>query len=288
MGSNSSQPMGEIQPCSPNYNGKQFTRQQAQNTERCYDPNNSTLKFVEREDDHDFLCADYKSKRAEMSCGHTVTPTSLFEWCERQLDQGKIKFECGQPQCKAVWHLDEVCKMALLTKEEENTFETKIFQNYMHKNLRAQKCPSCKSWCVRENPNDLSVRCSKCGKFDFCWQCLRKWKGPTQRSDRCDNEGCNQHALETLRNCPFITFENVEGVNNCPSFRACPTCGVLVEHNTQRCKNIRCTYCGVEFCFVCLKTTAKCSKKNGTYYKPCPSGVAPRQTSIPVMQNMKK
>ncbi|CAB1421413.1 unnamed protein product [Pleuronectes platessa] len=74
---------------------------------------------------------------------------------------------------------------------------------------------------------------------------------------------------------------SVQGVDKCPSIRACPTCGQRVEHDRTGCKNIICPRCQVEFCFVCLKLTSECLKTS-SYFKPCKDGVAPRQTSIPV------
>lgn len=141
---------------------------------------------------------------------------------------------------------------------------------------------------MREDQSDLRVRCTVCTAndeehYDFCWQCLNKWKGPSLRSDRCENDGCLNTALKALRDCPEITFESVTGVTGCPSLRACPTCGVMVEHKKTRCKNITCARCKVKFCFVCLKLTEECLKtKPGGYFKACEAGVAPRQTSLPV------
>uniref|UniRef100_A0A3Q3GVC7 RING-type domain-containing protein n=1 Tax=Labrus bergylta TaxID=56723 RepID=A0A3Q3GVC7_9LABR len=60
-------------------------------------------------------------------------------------------------------------------------------------------------------------------------------------------------------------------------------CGLSVEHSSQYCKNINCPRCHIEFCFVCLKLKLECNKTSFPY-KICPSGVAPRQTSIPVWQ----
>ncbi|KAJ0050387.1 hypothetical protein NL108_018496 [Boleophthalmus pectinirostris] len=70
---------------------------------------------------------DYRSRRARMSCGHTVTPQSLTDWCDRQLQDGNIDLKCGV--CGAVWPFDEVCKMALLTDKEKSTFEDKRLEN---------------------------------------------------------------------------------------------------------------------------------------------------------------
>lgn len=41
--------------------------------------------------------------------------------------KGEYRFECGK--CDAEWPYDEVCKMALLTPEEMEYFEKKMFSN---------------------------------------------------------------------------------------------------------------------------------------------------------------
>uniref|UniRef100_A0A8C4E5B7 RING-type domain-containing protein n=1 Tax=Dicentrarchus labrax TaxID=13489 RepID=A0A8C4E5B7_DICLA len=252
--------------------------------EKCYDPQDKTLTFINGEDDLDFLCIGYKSLRAKMSCGHAVTPMSLTDWCRRLLDKGECRFVCGQPRCDVEWPFEEVCKMALLSPEEKKHFEQKMFNNAHDLKL----CPGCKSSVVRNDPSNLSVECSVCTankkrSYRFCWQCSKEWKGPAPRSDRCENVGCINQQLETLKNSPDIVFENVEGVTGCPSIRACPTCGLLLEHNKTRCKNIVCRRCKGMFCFVCLKLTTECLKLNpSSHFKPCSTGVAPRQTSIPV------
>ncbi|KAI3376348.1 hypothetical protein L3Q82_016832 [Scortum barcoo] len=265
--------------------------------EKCYDPRDPTLIFVDREDELDFLCNDYKSLRALMSCGHAVTPMSLTDWCHWQLDEGESKFVCGQTGCDVEWPFDEVCKMALLTPEEIEDFEKKVFNNAAKDFFDVKACPGCKSLVMRADPYDLSVKCTVCTAernktYRFCWQCLREWKGPAPRSDRCENEDC-QNPLELLWTCPDIDFEDVRGVTGCPCIRACPTCGLVVEHNRAQCKNITCRRCKVEFCFVCLKLTEDClglpEECNEldlitSFYEPCSSGVAPRQTSLPVWQ----
>ncbi|XP_059211513.1 uncharacterized protein LOC131990131 [Centropristis striata] len=251
--------------------------------EKRYDPEDTTLVFVDGEDDMDFLDDDFKSLRAKMSCGHTVTPMSLTNWCKWLLDQDKGRFVCGH--CKAEWPYEEVRKMALLTPEEKAYFEKKMFQ-FSKNNLDVKSCPGCESYVMRADPNNLQVDCISCmiekhKAFTFCWRCLNEWKDPAASSDHCGNKGC-QNPLEILRTCPDITFDDVRGVTGCPSTRACPTCGLLVEHDGTMCKNIECPQCKVEFCFVCLKLTEECERMdNYSCLKPC-TDVAPRQTSIPV------
>lgn len=250
--------------------------------EKCYDPNDSSLKFVDGEDELDFLCEGFTSRRAQMSCGHAVTPTSLTNWCLKLLEEGQSKFVCGVFGCDAVWPYEEVCKMALLTPEE-----IKHFSKMRKLNAAvSRRCPGCKSSVARKDEFNLCVSCKRCTAkkghaYEFCWQCLREWKGPKPRFDCCGNDGCCNTVLQTLQTCPEIVFDTVKGITGCPSIRACPTCGSLLEHKRNHCKHLDCPQCKIKFCFVCLKTFAECSKSSNIS-GPCSSGVAPRQKVIPV------
>lgn len=148
----------------------------------------------------------------------------------------------------------------------------------------SNKCPGCNSYVARTDLSNLRVHCTVCSAekgqlYEFCWLCLQQWKGSQQSSDHCDNDDCMTD-LELLKTCPTVTFADVQGVTGCPSTRACPTCGVLLEHDKTGCKNIECKNCNKEFCFVCLKLTSECLKTS-KYFIGCSAGVAPRQTSIP-------
>ncbi|XP_030609831.1 probable E3 ubiquitin-protein ligase RNF144A-A [Archocentrus centrarchus] len=254
--------------------------------EKCYNPQDPTLNFVDRDDDLDFLYEGFKSPRAVMSCGHAVTPTSLTNWCLRLLEQGERRFTCGV--CGAEWPFSEVLKMALLTPQEILQFQKTLAFNAARQTFKTKLCPGCRSSVERENGSDLNVLCKVCtaqkGRpYEFCWQCLREWKGARPRKDRCGNRGCCNQSLKTLETCPEIIFESMKGIHGCPSVRACPTCGLLLEHSKKFCKSLVCPQCKVKFCFVCLKIFTDCLKTSGPY-APCPSGVAPRQKSIPVWQ----
>ncbi|XP_020567347.1 E3 ubiquitin-protein ligase RNF19A isoform X1 [Oryzias latipes] len=264
------------------------------NQEKCYDPKDTTLKFVKRPDDLDPLPTDDEDKclRAEMSCGHAVTPESLTGWCRSLLDQGQYKFKCPAlkegtlVRCDAVWSYKEVRRLAVLTAEEMQHFEETMAHIAAAEFCDFKACPGCKTYVEREDLTNLCVQCTVCKSdkkvaFHFCWQCFKPWKGKAPRSDRCGNDGCINQDLELLRICKTTKLFHVKGVGACPSIRACPTCGQKVEHDRTGCKNVICNRCQVEFCFLCLKKTADCLKTS-SHFKPCSEKVAPRQTSIPV------
>ncbi|XP_060770738.1 probable E3 ubiquitin-protein ligase RNF144A-A [Neoarius graeffei] len=248
------------------------------------------LKFVNRPDDIT-LDDDPTIQRLEMSCGHVVSPESLTAYCRSLLDEGQYKFFCpaikdgtNTKRCEAEWTYMEVRRIALLTQEEQSNFEETMAVLAAAKYCEFNQCPGCKSYVERQNLTNLCVHCIICtaatGKrFEFCWQCLKTWKGPAPRSEKCDNSGCVNHTLEKLLKCADTILPEVQNLK-CPSLRACPTCGNLVEHDTTGCKNIICNRCQIEFCFSCLKITAECLQTS-SYYTPCINGVAPRQTSIP-------
>ncbi|XP_063751258.1 uncharacterized protein LOC134872076 [Eleginops maclovinus] len=262
--------------------------------EKRYDRRDTTLKFVNKpdaldpypsEDGDQCLCA-------EMSCGHAVTPQSLTGWCRSLLDQGQYKFKCPAledgtlQKCDEEWPYQEVRRLAVLTVEEMAYFEENMARLAATEYCEFKTCPGCETYVEREDQSNLSVRCPICTDdkqkvYEFCWQCLKKWKGAAPRSDRCDNDGCINQDLEILKNCKTTDLPQVAGVYACPSIRACPTCGQRVEHDKTGCKNIICPRCQVEFCFVCLKLTPECMQTS-SYFIPCSAGVAPRQTSIPV------
>ncbi|KAK7909631.1 hypothetical protein WMY93_014315 [Mugilogobius chulae] len=199
-----------------------------------FDPLDPTLIFVDRKDDLDpFSSEDGDGPlRAQMSCGHAVTPDSLTEWARHQLDQGIYKFKCpalveGTKRCNKPWSYREVRRLADLTVDEMQYFEENIARLSAQEFSEIQPCPQCKTNVERTDLTNLCVVCPVCTAeqqkcYQFCWQCREPWKGSAQRSDRCDNDGCSNKNLELLQTCKTIDLPQVRGAINCPSVRACP------------------------------------------------------------------
>ncbi|XP_055502431.1 uncharacterized protein LOC129703753 isoform X4 [Leucoraja erinacea] len=235
--------------------------------------------------------------RVEMSCGHAVDPISLTEWCRCLIDQGHLEFHCPASthgtngKCNKEWSYPEVRTCALLSLEERQVFEEKLTLLSAGKYCEYKQCPRCDSCVERKDLTNLAVDCSICmanddSPFEFCWQCLLEWEGPAPRSDRCDNIHCTNVHLQVLENCGRKNL-SASNVQSCPKVRACPTCGMIIEHKDM-CKYMVCIRCHVEFCFACLQTEAICSKSS-THSTNCSRPVAPRQTRIPVWnQTVKK
>lgn len=258
--------------------------------EKSFDPLDRTLTLVDAKDDLDPFSFEDGVLKAQLSCGHVVSPESLTESCRVQLDEGNYKFKCSamvdDRLCNQALSYREVRRLADLTVEEMQYFEENIARLAAAAYSDIQRCPKCKTNIERRDMANLCVLCSVCSagqeeSYLFCWQCLKPWTGPAPRSDRCANPECTNYELQLLQTCTLTDLPQVRGAEAVPSIRACPTCGQRVEHDKTGCKNVICPRCQIEFCFVCLKLTPVCLQTS-SYFIPCSAGVAPRQTSIPV------
>ncbi|XP_073688489.1 E3 ubiquitin-protein ligase RNF19B-like [Garra rufa] len=243
-----------------------------------FTPFDKDIKLVSDPSSLDEYDDDPEVLRAVLSCGHITDPQTLTDCCRAQLNDGNTEFRC--PLCEEEWSYDEVRKLAKLTIDEQLTFEDKIGINAAEKFLDLKDCPSCGSYVDRLDDSNLCVECSVCTEkngrtYEFCWQCVRVWKGPRPRGDRCGNVGCKRGDQELLRDCPLISLKSVKDFV-CPSIRACIFCSVLIEHTNEGCKIMACSECKKEFCFICLKPAQECLE-TAKHFIPCTAGLAPRQ-----------
>lgn len=244
---------------------------------------------VELTDEPDMITwdEDPDGQRAKMSCGHAIGPESLTKYCQNLLASGKYRFLCpyvsldGNVHCNKEWDYVEVRRLAVLTKQEQSEFEVKISENYLRKAIGIQECPKCHSLCQREDTKHRRVVCVLCSRqpgveecYEFCWYCFHEWVNKSSLTE-CGNAECNGEdpRIKVLRDA---STKEVVGVK-CPSCRACPSCGMLIEH-LRDCKHMSCR-CGAEFCFICLKKKEGDKWQCGSYETHCIP--AARQTTIP-------
>ncbi|CAG8651336.1 8923_t:CDS:2, partial [Diversispora eburnea] len=191
--------------------------------EKRHDPNDGVEltnepDMITWEDDPDNL-------RAKMPCGHAIGPESLTAFCRSLVSEGKFQFFCpyvnptNDARCRAEWQYIDIRKIGLLTDDERIHFESKISENYSFRALGAQECPQ-----------------PGAREYAFCWYCLHEVK--SSHSYRCDNNLCGgiDPRLAILKNAVTKKVGTVSGV---PSRRACPKCGVIIEHD-RLCKHMTC------------------------------------------------
>ncbi|XP_078522318.1 uncharacterized protein LOC144791495 isoform X2 [Lissotriton helveticus] len=159
-----------------------------------------------------------------------------------------------------------------------HAFEDKLDKMAANQCCQKTECPGCRSLVERGDQSSMRVFCTTCkdkkgSNYEFCWQCLRPWKGDSKYSVGCGNKGCKDPNLVILQKCNAIDQPH-SGIIGCPCIRACPTCGLLIEYK-DGCKYITCCRCHVNFCFACLNTAQTCQRMK------CMTS-APRQTTIPV------
>ena len=216
-------------------------------------------------------CCDFDTPHCTvMSCSHAIDPDVLYDMCETEVFRNK-KWEIHCPNCNKEWSLDEILKCGV-TQLEIQKLVKGMSENWCmnNKSEDIRQCPGCRGYCMRNDLSNRRVLCIYCTQqkrkgFEFCWYCLCEWIG---------DHRCKQESLLILQAAPM---KEIYGVK-CPSTRACPKCGFIIEH-AERCKHMACSSCKQEFCFVCLTLKQPDgSWKCGSYSDKCRP--APKQNSI--------
>lgn len=203
-----------------------------------------------------------------MSCSHAIDPDMLYDMCNTEVYSNK-KWEIHCPSCNKVWPLDEILKCGV-TQAEIQSLVKGMSENWCmnNKSEDIRQCPGCRGFCMRDDVSNRRVRCINCTQqkvrvFEFCWYCLCEW---------FDGHRCKQETSLILQ---AARIKDIYGVQ-CPSIRACPKCGFVIEH-AEKCKHMACKSCKQDFCFVCLSLKQPDGRwPCGSYSTKCPP--APKQT----------
>lgn len=229
--------------------------------------------------DPDVLMFDSSSEdsRIRMPCGHGIAPESLLLYCTSVLDGGEHRISC--PLCSREWSFGFIRKALKAMACDTVRLDSKMTETTFGKCPGFQKCPSasCSVWIYRD-PADVNsrVRCPLC-KYEYCSSCLRGW---VSLGEFCGNTDCAQGKDPRIQFLSSQPLKTIGPVAACPSVRACPGCGTLLEHR-EACKHMACKSCTLQFCFVCLKPYNAITKQwqCGAHNAVCP--IAPLQTTLP-------
>lgn len=214
-----------------------------------------------------------------MPCGHSMSSGGLMDYCWTRERKSEIK--C--PLYEVEWSLAVVKRYGGISTKELGLLEVGLSRNFCDKNDNIKQCLKCQTYCTRQNPNDSCVECVGCKmhgrpKYHFCWYCLKVWKTSVS-STSCGNSSCNDaRILALLCDCGRV---KVAYIKDCTIFkyRACVHCGTMIELS-DGCKNMQCTACKTEFCFICLRRKISYGSWScGSFNDQCIE--APIQTIIP-------
>jgi len=177
----------------------------------------------------------------------------MKEYVLSEVKKGKYTFRCPDLQCNRIWDFFLVRHVIGPNDEAISKIEPKVSENYISRGRGYQQCPGCYTWCTPINTGDIRLRCPPCSHaldkpYDFCWACQREWIGEDIRW--CGNNGCDgkDPRLRILAAAERKLIDNIPG---CPTIRACPKCGMLINH-VDLCRSIICSNCNAKFCFICL------------------------------------
>ncbi|XP_069128405.1 uncharacterized protein [Argopecten irradians] len=109
-----------------------------------------------------------------MDCGHHYGTEDLGDYVDHLLQRGLSSLTCYKGKCGTEWHISELRQKLHWTDDTNMRVETALNRNYFAKS-DIKECPSCKSYCTRQNVRDVRVRCLCCSRFEFCWVCLQEW-----------------------------------------------------------------------------------------------------------------
>ncbi|XP_062849645.1 caspase a-like [Trichomycterus rosablanca] len=114
------------------------------------------------------------------------------------IDQGKKEI------CRAEFSYQDLCHAAQLPSKQKELFEEKLAALTAAKFCKYKDCPGCQSYVERADMRNLCVLCTICTaqngcRYEFCWKCKRKWRGPVHNDERCGYSDCEEKEIKKIQ-----------------------------------------------------------------------------------------
>ena len=221
----------------------------------------------------------YECPALRMPCDHPMCPSCLMNYVWTEVGCNK-KTEIRCSLCTSEWPLHIIQDYGNVLSKEMELLHDCLSTNYIVNDPTISECPGCGNYCERKDKTTNRVYCRICSQLGkphtYCWDCRKPWNNSGSNL-QCGNPGCDTASfLEILREAPLTTLSFLPKSVQVPSKRACPTCGVVIEHKGG-CKHMKCKGCKTDFCFLCLKKKVEGSSYCG-YNTVCT--VAPVQDKL--------
>lgn len=199
----------------------------------------------------------------------------IMRHCQSMVDKRQSTMRCSN--CHEKWDLIKIQQLSGMSDAEFNKIAKQMSQNFVNTQPGIRECPGCQNYCERQDITKSKVYCRLCSKSgkpaEYCFQCSLPWRNSSSNT-YCGNANCKSSSPLSL--LPLAEYKRIGTIDNCPSLRLCPNCGIPIEH-TKDCKQMECAICAKVFCFICL---ADWGSGNSHYFsttcKP-----APMQKSVP-------
>lgn len=130
----------------------------------------------------------------DMGCGHLYDLSAYVDWL---IKNGHYIMKCYRTKvdaCLREWHISELREWLHWSTDTNAAYEASLSRNYIDAQADIKTCPSCSSYCRRDNDKNVHVRCLVCTNYEFCWNCMREWQ-----SDR-HHQGCSPATPNRPRN----------------------------------------------------------------------------------------
>lgn len=215
-------------------------------------------KMIEEGNIINVRCPECKFEEYDMNTANS------FQMLKEKLFRPSIPFEFFEGILT-----DEVCE-----RYEKLFYEQAAIKLSKHSPHACCICPSCKTWCVKDDLDELMIVCNKC-KFAFCFDCLHSWHGYNNRcgkklkiplevieeySDLGSDHMVRKRQLEVKYGKRILELEVKEYIadklfdmaieQEGSNLQRCPKCRLVIQRS-EGCNKMKCAVCGTSFCFIC-------------------------------------